>query len=152
MIEHTVAKNYDWLQLISERAGLEGSHLAYQALRAVLYVLRDRVEPDVAAHFSAQLPLLLRGVFYEGWDPAKTPIRLSLAEFLERVENEANLKGTSAAQDTARAVLSVCWDELGEGMMNHPYVAQRSASSIDFPRVFARDGALFVASGRVHRL
>jgi len=73
----------------------------------------------VAAHFSAQLPLLLRGVFYEGWDPAKTPIRLSLTGFLERVERDANLKGASAAQDAARAVLSVCWDELGEGTMEH---------------------------------
>jgi len=119
VIDHTVAKTYDWLRLISERAGLEGNHRAYQALRAVLHALRDRVEPNVAAHFSAQLPLLLRGVFYEGWDPAKTPIRLSLAAFLERVEKEANLKGTSAAQDAARAVLSVCWDELGEGAMDH---------------------------------
>lgn len=119
VIDHTVAKTYDWLRVVSERVGLEDNHDAYQALRAVLHALRDRVEPNVAAHFSAQLPLLLRGIFYEGGDPAKTPIRLSLAEFLERVENEANLKGMSAAQDAARAVLSVCWDELGEGTMEH---------------------------------
>jgi uncharacterized protein (DUF2267 family) len=113
------AKTYEWLRLVSERAGLEDNHRAYQALRAVIHALRDRVEPDVAAHFSAQLPLLIRGAFYEGWDPAKTPMRLSLAEFLERVEKEANLKGRSAAEDAARAVLSVCWDELGQGTMDH---------------------------------
>ncbi len=119
VIDHTVAKTYDWLRLVSERSGLDGNHHAYQALRAVLHAIRDRVEPDVAAHFSAQLPLLVRGVFYESWDPAKTPMRLSLGEFLERVEKEANLKGTSEAQDAARAVLSVCWDELSEGTMDH---------------------------------
>ena len=40
-IDHTVAKTYDWLRLVSERAGLEGHHRAYLALRAVLHALLD---------------------------------------------------------------------------------------------------------------
>ena len=88
-------------------------------LRAVLHALRDRVEPDVAAHVAAQLPLLVRGIFYEGWDPSKTPMRLSLADFLARVEKEAGLKGTSEAEEASRAVMSVCWEEFAEGTMDH---------------------------------
>ncbi|MFI5387889.1 MAG: DUF2267 domain-containing protein, partial [Fimbriimonadales bacterium] len=94
-------------------------HRAYQALRAVLHALRDRVEPDVAAHVAAQLPLLVRGIFYEGWDPGKTPVRMSLTEFLARVEIEAGLKDTSEVEDAVRTVMSVFRDELGQGTMDH---------------------------------
>ncbi|HUI02311.1 MAG TPA: DUF2267 domain-containing protein [Acidimicrobiales bacterium] len=119
VIDRTVTKTYEWLNEVDRQAGLDDVHRAYQVLRAVLHAVRDRVEPNVAAHLAAQLPLLVRGIFYEGWDPAKTPKRMTLAEFLERVEREAGLKGTSAAEEATRAVVAVCWEELGEGMMGH---------------------------------
>ena len=119
VIDRTVAKTYEWLHQVAERDDLEDLNRAYHVLRAVLHALRDRVEPNVAAHVAAQLPLLVRGIFYEGWDPAKTPIRMSLTEFLARVEKEAGLKGTSEAEEAARAVMTVCWAELGEGTMGH---------------------------------
>lgn len=120
VIDRTVAKTYEWLHDVERRAELDNDlHRSYQVLRAVLHALRDRVEPDVAAHVAAQLPMLIRGVFYEGWDPSKTPVRMSLSEFLARVEHEAALKGTSEAEDAARAVMAVCWDELGQGTMDH---------------------------------
>jgi uncharacterized protein (DUF2267 family) len=119
VIDRTAAKTYEWLQAVAERTCIDDCHHAYQVLRAVLHALRDRVSPDVAAHVSAQLPLLVRGIFFEGWDPAKRPVRMSLVEFLARVEHEANLKGQSEAEDAARAVMAVCRDELGEGTMEH---------------------------------
>ena len=119
VIDRTVAKTYEWLHKVAERDEFDDVHKAYHVLRAVLHALRDRLEPNVAAHVAAQLPLLVRGIFYEGWDPAKTPMHMSLAEFLARVEKEAGLKGTSEAEEAARAVMSVCWVELGEGTMGH---------------------------------
>jgi uncharacterized protein (DUF2267 family) len=119
VIDRTVAKTYEWLHDVTRRADLGDLHRSYQVLRAVLHALRDRIEPDVAAHVAAQLPLLVRGIFYEGWDPSKTPVRMSLSEFLERVEHDASLKGTSKAEDATRAVIAVCWDELGQGTMDH---------------------------------
>ncbi|HVX22201.1 MAG TPA: DUF2267 domain-containing protein [Acidimicrobiales bacterium] len=119
VIDRTVTKTYEWLREVTRRADLGDPHRAYQVLRAVLHALRDRVSPDVAAHLAAQLPLLVRGIFYEGWDPGKTPIRMSLVEFLARVEHDAGLKGTSAAENATRAVLELCWDELGDGTMEH---------------------------------
>jgi uncharacterized protein (DUF2267 family) len=119
VIDRTVAKTYEWLKQVAERDEFDDVHRAYHVLRAVLHALRDRVEPNVAAHVAAQLPLLVRGIFYEGWEPAKTPMRMSLTEFLARVEKEAGLKGTSEAEEAARAVIAVCWVELGEGTMGH---------------------------------
>jgi uncharacterized protein (DUF2267 family) len=119
VIDRTVAKTYEWLRAVAGRGNFDDLHQAYQVLRAVLQALRDRLSPDVAGHLSAQLPMLVRGVFYEGWDPGRTPDHMSLSDFLVRVEKEANLKGTSEAEDATRAVMAVLWDELGEGTMEH---------------------------------
>jgi len=119
VIDRTVAKTYEWLRAVADQGGLDGTHRAYQVTRAVLHALRDRLTPDVAAHVSAQLPMLVRGLFYDGWDPSATPERISLSEFLRRVEKEASLKGTSEAEDATRAVMAILWDELGEGTMDH---------------------------------
>jgi uncharacterized protein (DUF2267 family) len=119
MIDRTVAKTYEWLHELERVIPTEDPHRAYLTLRAVLQALRDRVGPEVAAHISSQLPLLVRGVFYERWDPTVAPSRLSLSEFLERVERDALLKGRSEAEDGARAVFALLWQELGDGTMEH---------------------------------
>jgi uncharacterized protein (DUF2267 family) len=72
-----VEQSYGWPK--------ERRNQSYAALRAVLHALRDRLTVDEAAQFAAQLPLLVRGIYYDGWDPSRTPIRMSQAEFLLRV-------------------------------------------------------------------
>ena len=75
---------------------------AYIALRASLHALRDRIGPENAVHFAAQLPILLRGVFYEGWRPSETPTReRRLDDFLAYVES---LLGPNAGVDPADAL------------------------------------------------
>jgi uncharacterized protein (DUF2267 family) len=39
----------------------------------VLHVLRNRLTPEQAMHLGAQLPLLVRGIFYDGWRIAGKP-------------------------------------------------------------------------------
>lgn len=121
VIDRTVAKTYEWLHDVARRSTIEDTdvHRSYQVLRAVLHALRDRLEPNVSAHVAAQLPLLVRGIFYEGWEPAHTPVRMSLSEFLARVAHDAAPMDTDEAEKAARDVLTVCWDELGQGTMDH---------------------------------
>jgi uncharacterized protein (DUF2267 family) len=61
---------------------------SYAALRAVLHPLRDRLPVETAAQFGAQLPTLIRGVYYDGWKPAETPVKMSNEEFFERIRRE----------------------------------------------------------------
>lgn len=51
----------------------EDRRLAFTALRATLHALRNRIGPANAVHLGAQLPMLLRGAFYEGWRLIGTP-------------------------------------------------------------------------------
>ena len=119
VIERTVSKTNEWLERLCREMNNEDRQHAYALLRTVLHTLRDRIGPEVSVHLAAQLPLLVRGIFYEGWDPGATPQKLTLDEFINRVEREANLRSAAEAASGARAVMQVLWDELAPGTMDH---------------------------------
>lgn len=73
--DETLHLSNAWLHEIESRMGWEDRQAAYRLLRACLHALRDRLTVQEAAHLSAQLPLLLRGVFFEGWRPAHVPVK-----------------------------------------------------------------------------
>jgi uncharacterized protein (DUF2267 family) len=73
--DKTVQESNLWLKDVMERLNTYDRHHAYSTLRAVLHALRDRIGPENAAHLGAQLPMLLRGLFYEGWDPTGKPTK-----------------------------------------------------------------------------
>jgi len=64
-----------WLKELAQELRWDDRERVYHALRAVLHALRDRLTVDEAADMGAQLPLLIRGLYYEGWDPSSTPVR-----------------------------------------------------------------------------
>src|SRR3954470_10166073 len=84
VIESSTQKTYEWIASVAEVAHLERRD-AYKSLRAVLQTLRDRLPLHDAVHFAAQLPTFLRGLFFEGWEPAKVPLKMSRDEFLVAV-------------------------------------------------------------------
>jgi len=61
-----------WLNEISEKLGPD-RQVAWKVLSTVLHKLRDRLPVDAAAHLGAQLPLLVRGAYYDQFEPAKQP-------------------------------------------------------------------------------
>ncbi len=75
-----------WLDEIMEKLGPD-RHIAWKVLSTVLHKLRDMLEPDLAAHLAAQLPLLVRGAYYDLYEPSKQPAsRRSREDFVSEVE------------------------------------------------------------------
>ena len=100
VFDQTLQKTNIWLKEIMEHLGPDRQR-AYHALRAVLHTLRDRLTVEEAAHLSAQLPLLIRGIYFEGWHPAHKPTKeRTREEFLEQVE--ARLRGSSRSTPRRR--------------------------------------------------
>lgn len=70
-----------WLKDIEQAGRLRSRFQAYAVLRSVLHALRDCLPPAEAVKFSAQMPMMIKGVFYDGWKFAPKPLRLSRDDF-----------------------------------------------------------------------
>lgn len=79
---------------------------SYAALRAVLHTLRDRLPIMEAAQLGAQLPMLVRGMYYEGWSPAQVPIKMDKAEFLQRIKQQFPFSIEGDMEDVVEIVLT----------------------------------------------
>lgn len=110
--QKTVEKSNQWIEDVMEELSVEDPHVAYQALRSVLQALRDHLTLEETAHFGAQLPMLIRGLYYEGWRPAghlqkerhEGAFLLRIAEHLARNPYLADLE---VLEDVAVAVFRV---------------------------------------------
>ena len=108
IIERNVEKAHVWLDEVALQLGTDDRRAAYRALRAYLHALRDRLTVDETAQLAAQLPDLIRGVYYEGWNPSATPVKYrGLTDFLGRVAADAQLEGETAASYAVGAVAEV---------------------------------------------
>ncbi|MEW1837191.1 DUF2267 domain-containing protein [Nonomuraea angiospora] len=103
----TVDKTNRVLREIEQAHGWTPEHRnqSYAALRAVLHALRDRLTVDESAHLAAQLPLLIRGVYYDGWRPSIVPVKADREEFLHRVCGELAFDLQESEEDLVKKVL-----------------------------------------------
>jgi uncharacterized protein (DUF2267 family) len=85
-LDTSIQKVHVWLKEIMAEMGWDNRERAYSGLRAVLQALRDRLTLDEAFDLAAELPLALRGMYFEGWDRANNPTRERTRDaFLARV-------------------------------------------------------------------
>ncbi len=87
-IDHTVHVTHDWINELADRLDWSSKRSALRLLRVTMHQIRDNLLIDEMAQFSAQLPLLIRGMFFEGWVPKRTPLKdRHLGDFCAPIES-----------------------------------------------------------------
>jgi uncharacterized protein (DUF2267 family) len=115
-IERSVHKTNEWVKGMGEALGTDDRDSAWRLLRASLQVLRDQLTIDEAAQLSAQLPMVLRGAFWDGFDPGDRGAKVRRREdFLARLATFARLDDVDEAARAAEAFSSVLKDHITEG-------------------------------------
>jgi uncharacterized protein (DUF2267 family) len=103
-IAHSVQQTQEWLKELCDYGDLAKTDEALAVLRAVLHQLRDRLTIEEAVDLAAQLPIVVRGIYYEGWQPSKVPIKVKKRqEFVD----EVNSRELPIAVPAERAVRDV---------------------------------------------
>jgi uncharacterized protein (DUF2267 family) len=116
VFDTTLHKTNSWLKELMEIMDWHDRHRAYLALRATLHALRDRLTVEETAQLGAQLPMLIRGFYYEGWDPTGKPVKERHREqFLARVEQPFKDEEPIDPEPVVRAVLTVLATRVSEG-------------------------------------
>jgi uncharacterized protein (DUF2267 family) len=118
IFDETIHKTNIWVKEIGQTPDCD-RHRSYQALRAVLHCLRDRLIVDEAAHLGDQLPMLVRGIYYEAWRPSGKPEKIrSCEEYLYPIAAklaQAPIKPEAAA----RAVFQALKNHIAPGEVLH---------------------------------
>ena len=88
-VAHAVQSMQEWLKELKDRGELANEAAAYKVLRAVLHQLRDRLTLEEVVDLSAQMPLMVRGLYFEHWRPHKVPRKIrSKAAFLDELSSK----------------------------------------------------------------
>ncbi len=115
-IDHTVQLTHIWINELDARLGWADKHRSYRLLRTVLQAVRDWLSVNEAAGFGAQLPELLRGVYYEHWRPATTPVKnRHKADFIARIDNAFRTDPILFTPDAVTAVFELLSDKIAPG-------------------------------------
>ena len=137
VFDRTLQTTHTWLKEIMEELGSD-RQVSWHVLGAVLRTVRDRIPVELGAHLSAELPLLVRGLYYDQWRPAAPPERYrSLDEFLDILSFDLNSTRPVDPQDAAVAVFSVLSRHIPVGQVEG---APCSAGGHSGPLAFTRFG------------
>ena len=116
VFDSTLQKTNEWIDEVMSELVIEQRKTGYAALRATLHALRDRLPMEEAVHLGAQLPMLVRGFYYEGWRPVQELIKMHREEFLLRVEEQ--LTGGASELDpevVVRAIFQILSRRISRG-------------------------------------
>jgi uncharacterized protein (DUF2267 family) len=114
--DKTIEKTNIWLKELQAIMGWESREQAYHALRAVLHAVRDRLLPEEAVDLAAQMPMLVRGFFYESWRIPHKPLKYrDKKPFLEQVSKEAPGIGEAQLERAVTAVFEVLASQIPGG-------------------------------------
>jgi len=119
--EHAVHLANGWIRDLAENPEVGSEAQAYVLLRTGLHTIRDRLRVDEVANLSAQLPMLVRGFFFEGWKP---PVEEpaggeSRHHLLQEVADRLDGLSEVHPEDALFLVYTLLWQKLSPGEMKY---------------------------------
>ncbi len=85
VFDKAVHKSNLWVKDLMEEMEWTDRHKAFAGLRVVLHILRDRLTTEEVVQLGAQLPMLIRGMYYDGWVPGRRVADRKVERFIKRV-------------------------------------------------------------------
>lgn len=124
VFDATIHKTNMWLKEFMEEMNWTDRRRAYLAFKCVLIAVRDYLPAEQAVHFGDQLPTLIRGFYFEHWNPSNRPmVWRSNEEFLSGLCGYLAQDGESTANAEAilRAVFRMLERKTTEGEIEDLY-------------------------------
>ncbi len=91
---------------------------AMNVMKAVLHTIRDRTTLQEVFHLSAQLPVLVRGIYLEGYKPTGKPIKMNAEEFMQQIKERLAPSIDIPVTEAFRAVITVLYERTSPGEMD----------------------------------
>ena len=115
--ERAMQTTNEWLDELDAAFGWDDKQRTYRCFRAVIHALRDRLPLEESTQLAAQLPMVLTGVYYDGWNPSKTPMSSirTRDQFLEHVVDAYGAPDISAPDEMATLVFGLLEDRITAG-------------------------------------
>jgi uncharacterized protein (DUF2267 family) len=118
VFDRTLETTHIWLNEICNDLGPD-KQVAWKVLSTVLHKLRDRLTLNLAAHLGAQLPLMIRGIYYDQFEPGKMPSESrSRDEFVADVAEWLSDTRPVDPEEAVRSVFRVLSRHISEGQIN----------------------------------
>lgn len=115
-IQKTIQTSSRYIKLMMESGEFKDNNDAFVLLRASLKALRDRIEPGEAIHLGSQLPALLRGFYFEGWDfSAQQKKSRKIEDFLNEVRNHLNGHDEIDLERAVPVAMKIILDMIDQG-------------------------------------
>ena len=116
VFQKTTEKTAQWVESVAHTMGSTDMERSYHILRSVLHAVRDRLPPNEAVHLGAQMPMLVRGFYYEGWHPANKPETYrNKDEFLAHIARDVPTLDATQRERAAWAVFHLLDEEISGG-------------------------------------
>ncbi len=123
-----------WVTNLTRRLGWHDRQRAALALMATLHALRDCLPRDEAIYLGAQLPVLLRGLYYEGWHPSARIARTrSRSAFIERIQEGVHRDPAVDAEEVAEAVFALLAERIPPAELEEAKAATPDALRMFWP-------------------
>jgi uncharacterized protein (DUF2267 family) len=114
-LDRSIQLTLEWLNDIQEEFKWPDKDRVYDATKAVLLATRDRLTVEEAHQFAAQIPMVMKGMFFDGYDPTDKPMLIRNKDrFLEHVRKQFGNRPLDS-ENAVRTVAKVLRKKISKG-------------------------------------